>query len=292
MSVDVSITHGYEALKILRYYRTEETLMDFSREKEKLFEIIEAVKSKYFTGENNTDNIISQKGEYDLVTALDIDIEDFIIHSIQNSFPNDSIISEETRNHPVIKERSWVIDPIDGTCNLANGIPIYGVQMAFMYRSEPILSVIYHPILKELFYAEKGKGAYLNDRRISVKRDIPIKQAIISMGDFSKSNTCAVRTQFCIMKNINGKILKLRMWGAACFDLAYLAAGRIHGHIMFSKNIWDIVPGLFLAQEAGAVIAGMDGGKYDMQEGVLIAACQSSIVDLIVENADEGKTYE
>lgn len=266
--------------------------MDLSKEKAKLFEIIEAVKREYFSGETNTNNKVNQKGEYDLVTALDLDIEKYIINSILNSFPYDTIISEETRNQTAIKERSWVIDPIDGTCNLANGIPIYGVQMAFMYHSEPVLSVIYHPSLKELFYAEKGKGAYLNDRRIYVKRDIPIKQAVISMGDFSKSNKHAVRTQFRIMKNINDKILKLRMWGAACFDLAYLAAGRTHAHIMFSKNIWDIVPGLFLAQEAGAVIAGMDGGEYDVRKGVLIASCQSSIVELIVASAKERETYE
>ena len=265
--------------------------MDFSKEKDKMFEILEAV-NKFFMIKTNTDLEIKQKGEYDLVTALDMEIEAYIIKSILNSFPNDNIVSEETRNLNMLKERNWVIDPIDGTCNLANGIPIYGVQMAFLYRSEPVLSAIFHPTMNELFYAEKGNGAYLNGTRISVKQDIHIKQAIISMGDFSKSKAKAVKTQLQIMTNINDKILKLRMWGAACFDLAYLAAGRTHGHIMFSCNIWDIVPGLFIAQEAGAVFAGIDGREYDMQQGVLIASCHSSIIDFIVANVNGSESYE
>lgn len=262
--------------------------MNLLNEKKKIFEILEDVKRIYFDGIGSASSFTTvNKGENDLVTSLDLEIENYIIDKILKSFPKDNIISEETRNMGSIKDRNWVIDPIDGTCNLANGIPIYGVQIAFLNGTEPLLSAVLHPTMNELYYAEKGKGAYLNHERISVKKNISIKQAIISIGDFSKSNENARKVQLQIMTNINDKILKFRMWGSACFDLAYLAAGRTHAHIMFSRNMWDILPGILIAQEAGAVISGIDGSDYDIQKGVLLASSNVSIIDFIISEICE-----
>ena len=162
--------------------------MNISIEKDKILEILDGVKKDFFSNKLNHDVKVKNKGSYDLVTSLDYEIENYIIRNILKYFPNDNIISEETKSKNVLKERNWIIDPIDGTCNFANNIPIYGVQLAFLHYSDPIFSFILHPTMNELFFAEKGKGALLNGEKIVIKGDTTINQAIITLGDFSKSN--------------------------------------------------------------------------------------------------------
>lgn len=258
--------------------------VNFSKEYDILKSILWDLDKLFFSNIVNLNIDIASKGENDLVTSLDVDIERYIIDKLLEQFPEDNIVSEETRNYSVLKDRNWIIDPIDGTCNFANNIPIYGIQIALMNNVEPLLSIIYLPSINELYYAEKGKGAYLNDAPISTSQHKTLEKSVITIGDFSKSNPLAARQQLEIMAVLHEKVLKIRMFGAACYDFCFLATGRTQTHIMFSRNLWDIIPGLLLAKEAGACISSLDGSEFDINKGSLIASSNESIHKLILKN--------
>lgn len=271
------------------------SMMNVSKEYEVITELMMNIKRNYFpfreAAYSNVCEIMS-KGTRDLVTSLDYELEKLIIDHLKRYFPKDHIVSEETNPHTQVTGRTWIIDPLDGTCNYANGIPVYGVQLVLLEEKEPILSFIMHPVGDELYYAEKGKGAFLNGNSIKVKKDIPVDQSILTLGDFSKSNFESRDKQIELMSQLNDKVLKFRMWGSACYDLAYLAAGRTQGHIMFSKNLWDILPGLLLVREAGAFIANIEGRNFDLEKGTLVATANEELLNLILYHAASDRNTD
>jgi myo-inositol-1(or 4)-monophosphatase len=258
--------------------------MKFSKEYEIIKKIINELDDLFFSKLNNLDIDINDKGKNDIVTSIDVEVEKYTIKKLQENFPDDNIISEETKSDVKLKNRNWVIDPIDGTCNFATGIPLYGFQIALTNIKDPLLSVIYLPELNQLYYAEKDNGAYLNNKRIFTSKNELLEKAIVTLGDFSKSNETSKSDQLDIYPKLYDKILRFRMLGAACFDFCFLASGKTHAHIMFSNKLWDIMPGLLLVKEAGACITNLDGSEFDINFGAFIVTANENLNTELLKN--------
>lgn len=195
---------------------------------------------------------IYNKGNNDLVTDCDYQTEEFIKRKINSVFPGDGFIAEELSYEYKKADRLWILDPIDGTVNFSSGIKLFGIQIALLEFGLPVFSAIYLPCQDELYIAVKDQGAYLNGKPIKVSSDAELKSSLITFGDFSTSHDRIRETQINTFNKLYKKVRKIKMFGASSVDFAYLASGRTQGHIMFTNNLWDIIPGYFLAIEAGA----------------------------------------
>lgn len=236
---------------------------------------------------------IFQKSKYDLVTDTDKDIEEKITALIKERFPEDGIRGEEFTSDTCIKGRMWTIDPIDGTCNMANGINIYGVQCALLEDSDIVLSVIYLPFEGEIYTASVGSGAYKNGRRISVSSSVDTSNAVISYGDYPHRASSKVSDiQNNSIKNIYTSVAKIRMFGAACYDFAYVASGRTHGTALTTVNLWDLAPGILLCKEAGAIVTDLNGDPWKPGAEGVIAAANEEIASLMLKGYKNTVTLE
>lgn len=223
------------------------------------------------------------KSEYDIVTSVDYGIESYLIDRLKAEFPDDKIHSEEYNYETEITGRTWTIDPIDGTVNMANGLPIFGVQCALIENGAPVLGVIYLPTIKELYTAVKGCGAYLNGNQIRVSTN-DIAHSILSFGDFPHKRIEDATIEYKMIGKLSQKISRIRMFGAASVDFAFVAAGRTSGTVIFTKNKWDIVPGMIICKEAGAHIMSLKG-EYSFNDNVIIAVANKDLYNEIKESA-------
>ena len=215
------------------------------------------------------------KGTFDLVTDVDFAMEKFISSAIESEFGGDCVVGEELnplRELPA--GRSWTVDPIDGTVNMAHGLPLFGVKCAFCIDGTPLASVIFLPRFDELYTALKGGGVRLNGEAVSVSK-APLRDAVVSVGDYSHRTAAHAERQAQLVGKVYDKVAKLRHFGAASVDFSWFAAGRTNGFVMFTRNLWDLVPGVLMSEEAGGVVRSVNGGKYDFsEEGVVVAATE------------------
>lgn len=216
---------------------------------------------------------IRQKSAFDLVTEVDVNIERYLTETILAEFPGDHIHAEELSNAQPVEGRTWVIDPIDGTVNFAHSIPLYGIQCCLFVDSQPKLSVIYLPCQQEMYTAVAGYGCYLNGEKVTVDTSVTEDNAVISTGDFTHKSDRLAAIQYRAVGYLYPRIAKLRMYGTAAVDCAWLAAGRLSATIFTTRNLWDIAPGILMCQEAGGIVLGIDGKPYDFtQDGVMLCA--------------------
>lgn len=226
---------------------------------------------------------IIDKGHQDVVTQKDLMIENFIIKELKKLYPKDSFIAEEEHQGSLTDNRTWILDPIDGTLNFSRNHPLYGIQVALYEKKEAILSVIYLPATDEMYTAIKGHGAYLNGTHISQPEDLSLEKAIVSLGDFSKSNPSSRPFQIKIMEGIMDKAMKLRIQGASSVDFAYACSGKTNCHILFTKRIWELASGILLAEESGMTVNKFKNPAFE-GHGFLIAsndALANSIIEII-----------
>ncbi|MCD6576875.1 MAG: inositol monophosphatase, partial [Anaerolineaceae bacterium] len=171
---------------------------------------------------------IKHKGPIDLVTEIDRRAEDFIIHKVKEAFPTHSIIAEESGKHNGDKDKCWFIDPVDGTSNYSRGLPIFAVSIAYAEKGKMRLACVYDPLRNECFYAEKGGGAWLNEKVIHVSTTETLIDTMLVTGfpyNINKKNNNLVN-----FTNIIQKVHTVRRLGAASLDLVYVAAGRLDGY--------------------------------------------------------------
>lgn len=193
-------------------------------------------------------------GSYDLVTCSDRDVQDKIVKAVSSAFPEDLFIAEEGEENSLTDARTWVIDPIDGTLNFERGIPMFGSQLALMVGREPVLSVIYLPSSCETFTATVASGVRLNGVPVEPRGGRDLGKCIVSTGDFSRRSQEWREKHYEIMGAMRDEVARIRMFGAACVDFAYLSCGRTDIHIRFANKIWDFMPGLFMARVSGAYV--------------------------------------
>jgi myo-inositol-1(or 4)-monophosphatase len=216
---------------------------------------------------------ITEKRPNDFVTDIDTKVEQEIISIIKKAYPTHSIVGEEsgaTAGMP--NDYQWIIDPIDGTRNFIHGFPYFAVSIAIAHKNKIEHGVIYDPMRQELFIASRGRGAYLNERRIRVSQRKKIEDCLFGTG-FAYRHTDKENAQ---AKHILQTILPLagdiRRAGAAALDLAYVACGRLDGFWEMGLHLWDIAAGVLLVKEAGGMICDPNGGEGYMETGNVIAA--------------------
>ena len=192
---------------------------------------------------------------HDIKLAADVECQDLIYKILLDHFPNTRCIGEEG-NHPgdPSAKHEWIVDPIDGTMNLAMGIPHFCVSIAAREAATEriVLGVIYDPLRNELFTAERGTGAYLNGVRLKVSTRSKLSEAVLAVG-FAKSQE-SIDHCLELYKVYGNAARKLRAMGSAALDLAYVAAGRLDAYIEQGVNLWDIAAGVVLVEEAGGVV--------------------------------------
>ena len=192
---------------------------------------------------------VREATQHDIKLQIDVDCETLIRSIILERFPDHALLGEEGGGLIETERPLWNIDPLDGTVNYAHGLPHFCISIALQIAGETVLGVIYDPVVNELFAAERGHGATLNGRPISVSATRQLHQAVLALG-FAKS----VHTMEVMLREMHGllpSIHKARILGAAALDLAYVAAGRIDGFIEYGLQIWDIAAGALLVREAG-----------------------------------------
>ena len=209
---------------------------------------------------------VSKKGPYDFVTKTDKLVEKILIEELSKTKKNYSFITEETG---IIKNKDtdniWVIDPIDGTTNFLHGIPHFAICIAHQSKGEITTGLIFDPIKDEMFFAEKDKGAFLNNQRLRVSKKNSLDDCLFS------SNHEGVK-----FSNLN-----MRYGGCAALDLAYVASGRLDGFFHNKINLWDIAAGAIMVKEAGGIVN--DINKFDINK-IDIKASSAAINDKMLEN--------
>ena len=227
---------------------------------------------------------IYEKGPTDFVTQVDEIAENIIISTINDSFPESSFICEESgRSGPENAELVWVIDPIDGTMNFLNGIPQFAISIGYEEKGEITCGVIFNPILNELFVAEKGNGAYLNNSRIRVSNKKKIKDALLVTGGPKGASKIKDKI-FSEYINISNNVSNVRKFGSAALDMAYVACGRFDGYWQRELNYWDIAAGIIILKEAGGFINFFDEDNNNPLKKNIIASnsnIHNELLDLI-----------
>jgi len=198
---------------------------------------------------------IRHKGEINLVTEVDEKAQKAIVRVIQKYFPKDSVLAEEgDLSKTRTASRLWIVDPLDGTTNFAHGYPRFCVSIGFECEGQMQCGVVHDPVMKEVFRAEKGKGAFLNKRRLQVSKIKSLRQSLLVTGfpyDLNDPKTDNIPYFLHLLK----KVQAIRRDGSAALNLAYVAAGRFDGLWELGLNPWDVAAGILLIEEAGGRLA-------------------------------------
>ena len=211
---------------------------------------------------------VSSKGPGDFVSSADKRTEKILISELQKAQPDYEIITEESGVIAGTKNNcKWIIDPIDGTTNFLNGIPQFAISVGYEEDNEIKCGVVFDPIKNEMFIAEKGNGAYLNNSRIRVSKKNKIEECLFVMG--GKNN---IEPNFLFRKS-----------GCAALDMAYVASGRYDGYFQKNLNIWDVAAGILLVKEAGGIVNKIDLSK---NKNIKIIASSANINPKLLEKLD------
>jgi len=214
---------------------------------------------------------VSRKGPADFVSAADHRAEEIIRTELQRARPNYGLLMEESgETAGGDPQHRWIVDPLDGTTNFLHGIPHFAISIALERQGKLAAAVVYSPISDELFTAERGAGAYVNDRRLRVAARSNLGEAVVATGmPFMGHGDSAKYLQELakIMPAVSG----VRRFGAAALDLAWVAAGRFDGFWERGLSPWDVAAGLLLIREAGGYVTDVDGGEASPESGHIVA---------------------
>ena len=215
---------------------------------------------------------ISQKLVNDFVTDVDHASEKIIIETLLTAYPGHGIWAEESGQEHGAKDSEfvWIIDPLDGTTNFIHGLPVYCVSIALAVKGKVEQAVIYDPSRNDLFTATKGRGAYLNDRRLRVSKRIRMQECLISTG-FPFRPTDDFNTYLRMMGDVMQRTAGLRRPGAAALDLAYVAAGYTDGFFEMGLKPWDVAAGSLLVTEAGGLVGNLTGEPDFLEQAECLA---------------------
>lgn len=225
---------------------------------------------------------IEHKGTTDMVTEVDKKVEDFLVSSIRKHFPDHTIVGEE-RGTSGTGDCRWCIDPIDGTNSFIQGLPGYCVSIAYEEQDGRRIGVIYAPVLEQLFYSEKGQGAYLNNRRLHVSQTSRMIESVWATG-FACIRAGSSRNNLLNFSRILPQIRDIRRMGSAALDLAYVAAGKLDGFWEMDLKVYDIAAGVLLVEEAGGVVCDFTGEQNYPANGLL--ACNGILVSPLMAMLD------
>ena len=214
---------------------------------------------------------VRSKRQNDFVTRVDHAAEEAVLDVVRKAYPDHAILAEESGAAAGTAEYEWVIDPLDGTTNFIHGFPQYCVSIAIRHRGALAHGVVYDPNRNELFTASKGRGAFLNDRRIRVSKCLRLAESLVGTG-FPFREGARIDLYSDQLKNIMQKTAGVRRAGAAALDLAYVACGRLDAFWELGLSPWDMAAGALLIQEAGGLVGDLRGDDGYMQSGEIACA--------------------
>ena len=211
---------------------------------------------------------ISKKPDGTLVTNVDIEVEREIIAMIRNKFPEHGILTEESPEVKGISGYRWVIDPLDGTHNYIRGIDVFGISVCVMYLNKPAIAIINLPASSQLYYCEKGSGAYLNGEKISVSGKNLKESCVTHNSNFRRDSEKMIKG----FKKLAEHVFNIRMFGACVRDLTLVAEGRVEADIEYNIKPWDIYGGALMVEEAGGRVTDFGGEPWYLSGGPYIAS--------------------
>lgn len=219
---------------------------------------------------------VRHKGATDLVTEIDQQSEDLIIQAIRQKYPSDQIVTEESGNLKGDLDHCWYIDPLDGTINFAHDLPIFCVSLAYAHQNQVVLGVVYDPLRDECFYAERGKGAWLNGAPVHVSDTPDLLHSLMATGfPYDKWDSPLNNLEF--FNRFSRRTQGVRRLGSAAIDLCYVACGRLDGFWEVSLKAWDIAAGALIVEEAGGVVSQLFGAPHSLVSPVSILTANPAI---------------
>jgi len=239
-------------------------------------ELVSAIEAAKIAGRYQNEKFrkefqIREKSPANLVTEVDLKSESLILETLKLARPNIPALTEEAMDQTVPSQNErWIIDPLDGTTNYAHGYPFFGVSIALERNGRISLGVVYLPIFDEIYYAERGQGAYVNDQPIFVSKTGTISQALLGSGfpyDAWQSDRDNNREWAGMVK----KATSVRCDGAAALDLCMVASGVLDGYWELDLEPWDMAAGSIIVQEAGGIVSLVDGREFDIYSRSVLA---------------------
>jgi myo-inositol-1(or 4)-monophosphatase len=221
------------------------------------------------------------KGEFDLVTEADRASENLVVERLRSYFPSHTIVAEEGGGHQSGSDHRWYVDPLDGTTNFAHSFPMFNVTLALERAGEVVTGVVYDPIRREMFTAERGSGAWLNNRRVQVSATRQLGDSLASTGFPSRKRHHNVNIHFYYQLAMASH--GVRRTGSAALDLAYVACGRLDFFWEFGLKPWDMAAGTLLVEEAGGRVTDMRGAPHTVTTSEHLLADNAALHDQVIE---------
>ncbi len=215
---------------------------------------------------------VSVKGPADFVSTADLQAERTLKQELSKARPGYGFLAEEGGTEAGSDgQNRWIIDPLDGTTNFLHGIPHFCISVALERDGDLIAGMIYEPLRDEMFFAEKGSGAFVNHKRLRVSGRRALGDAVIATGIPFRERGDHPR-YLTLLESVMGNTAGVRRFGAAALDLAYVAAGRFDGFFEFGLSAWDVAAGILIVREAGGFVTEIDGGKNMLTSGSILAS--------------------
>ncbi|KRB50509.1 MAG: inositol monophosphatase family protein [Pseudomonadota bacterium] len=215
---------------------------------------------------------VSRKAPADFVSAADLKAEQAVFEALEKARPGYSFLGEERGLiEGTDKTHTWIVDPLDGTTNFLHAIPHFAINIALQREGAIVAAVTYNPVTNELFWAEKGKGCFVNDKRLRVAGRKHLDESVLGTGIPFLGHGQHARF-LKELHQISQRVAGVRRFGAASLDLAYVAAGRLDGFWERDLKPWDMAAGLLMIQEAGGKVTDMDGGEDMLTNGSICTA--------------------
>ncbi len=233
---------------------------------------------------------VSQKGVNDYVTNVDKEAETIIIDTIMASYPDHCVIAEESGLiEGKDKGVQWIIDPLDGTTNFLKGFPHFSVSIAVRINGRTEVACVYDPMQNELFTAQRGSGAQLNNARIRVKQLKDLQGTILATG-FPFKQKQHSESYLKIVTSLFTECADFRRTGSAALDLCYLAAGRVDGYFELGLKPWDMAAGELIAREAGAILTDFSGGTNYINSGNIVGSSARGVKSILKHVRENGNS--
>jgi len=218
----------------------------------------------------NKDKVVRVKKKAQVVTQADLIADKIIVSAIKKKFPTHNILSEESKHKKLPSKYLWVIDPLDGTTNYVIGSPLFAVGISLFFKNNPILAVAYMPAMKEIYFAAEGKGAYLNNKKITVAKNTRLDKSFLTFCHGSSRND--IKRAMKVYNKIKLLSLDSRQLGSAAVEMGFVAAGRTDCIIIPGAHPWDVGPGTLLVREAGGQATDFLGRPWNLKSKDMVAS--------------------
>jgi myo-inositol-1(or 4)-monophosphatase len=211
---------------------------------------------------------VSFKSKQDILTVADTEVEEFLINEIEHAFPEHGILAEETGSHKGNSDYLWVVDPIDGTVNYAAGLPYFAISIGLAHKAQPVLGVVFDPYRNEFMYAEKGKGAYINGKRLRVGSENALINCLVATDLGHKRSRHIMRR----VKALLPVTRAVRLMGSASRGLVDVALDRFQAYIHNDIQPWDAAAAYVVIKEAGGEVLNFNGKPWQLYDRTIIAS--------------------